>query len=625
MVRTWISTIGVLLFIVMVPAASLAREEPQAANELPARTRTFKQKYPAASAPAVAAGENAVREALDGLDKYLPANDANSSAWKQYLEWETLQEELTKGTEADLDVLRGVYAKFTSNEPGLERPVLSRVADALHHYIDVLTFATMPDVKERHEEQMELLAASLEGYAEDPTEQRALAIGQGLEWLEASGQAADLVRAIRAHYSHPNLLVDASRRLVASGLAEPIEYTETLNDNILGVSISGMGHTTAAVDLQLVPDARRANARMVVQGKTDVDTVGRNGPVTITGDGVTTFVAHKTLQIDEDGFSGQPAGCQARSCNRAKCVSGGPFMRRLAWIRIRRQQAEGNQIAARHAEVQISRRIDQEGSENIREANDAYLARFRNPLLRQRQFPARLKFSTTSDSMHVVGLQANRSQLGSPRQPPETLSAHDLVARLHESVFNNLSAGLLADRILTDEDLSANFPEFLQPFVERLRPTEDEQPWSIAFASDRPISVRFVEGGFNVTIRGQRWTSGKRKFKAMNVSAAYRIESGSDGIELLREGELEIVPPGFVSGKGRLNFSQIALRRVLARKFNRLFEPTIGVEEMELPGPWKRAGKLRGTQMDSNSGWLRIGWMLTAPEEVTRKVENLTH
>jgi hypothetical protein len=147
-------------------------------------------------------------------------------------------------------------------------------------------------------------------------------------------------------------------------------------------------------------------------------------------------------------------------------------------------------------------------------------------------------------------------------------------------------------------------------------PTESEKPLSITFDSDQPISVSFTENRFRITIRGQRWTTGTRKFGAMNVSASYLVQSDPEQSQLLREGELTIAPPGFVSGKGRLNFRQIALRRVLVRKFDRLFEPVIPLEGRTLPGPWKKAGKLRVRNIDSDAGWLRVAWVSARSETV---------
>ena len=74
---------------------------------------------------------------------------------------------------------------------------------------------------------------------------------------------------------HPNLLVDASARFVAAGMAQSLDYTQPLNDFILGATVTGQGHTTGTMDAELVADPHRAAVRLLVQGRTEMDTVAR--------------------------------------------------------------------------------------------------------------------------------------------------------------------------------------------------------------------------------------------------------------------------------------------------------------------------------------------------------------
>ena len=121
---------------------------------------------------------------------------------------------------------------------------------------------------------------------------------------------------------------------------------------------------------------------------------------------------------------------------------------------------------------------------------------------------------------------------------------------------------------------------------------------------------------YHGTIRGQRFTSGDRRFRAMNITASYQVERTERGTRLVRKEELEIVPPGFVPGKGRLSASQIALRRLLTKRLGDLFKPEIVTDGLELPGEWKRVGKLPLIQMNIDRGWVALGWRLPARESV---------
>ena len=117
---------------------------------------------------------------------------------------------------------------------------------------------------------------------------------------------------------HPNLLVDASARFVAAGMAQSLDYTQPLDDFILGATVTGQGHTTGTMDAELVADPHRAAVRLLVQGRTEMDTVARQRRVTVWGDGVTTFSAFKTLTFGQTGFSSGLASSSARSDNRPR-------------------------------------------------------------------------------------------------------------------------------------------------------------------------------------------------------------------------------------------------------------------------------------------------------------------
>jgi len=110
-----------------------------------------------------------------------------------------------------------------------------------------------------------------------------------------------------------------------------------------------------------------------------------------------------------------------------------------------------------------------------------------------------------------------------------------------------------AVKLHTVIDLRGKLPEALES-------DPDRDPWSITFAQARPVSIKFADDGFQVTVRGQRYTSGDREFRAMNITADYKVEISGTGSKLIRQGDLQIVPPNFVPGKSRLSSQQITLR-----------------------------------------------------------------
>ena len=135
------------------------------------------------------------------------------------------------------------------------------------------------------------------------------------------------------------------------------------------------------------------------------------------------------------------------------------------------------------------------------------------------------------------------------------------------------------------------------------------------------MTVAFHDNGFQLTVRGQRYTSGDREFRAMNVTANYKVQMQGTGSKLVRQGELEILPPGFVRGQGRLSAQQVTLRTLLQRKFGKMLEPEIVSEGLTLPGRWEQVGRLDLKQLHSDGGWLVMAWIASGkPAEPAAKV-----
>ena len=111
-------------------------------------------------------------------------------------------------------------------------------------------------------------------------------------------------------------------------------------------------------------------------------------------------------------------------------------------------------------------------------------------------------------------------------------------------------------------------------------------------------------------MRGNRFTSGDREFPAMDIWAAYRIESKGGLIRLTRDGDVQIYPPGFVPGGGdKLTVSETSLRRILQKRFNKVFKDSIDLEPLQLPGELESAGPLPMEQLVAQKdGWLAAGW-----------------
>jgi hypothetical protein len=93
----------------------------------------------------------------------------------------------------------------------------------------------------------------------------------------------------------------------------------------------------------------------------------------------------------------------------------------------------------------------------------------------------------------------------------------------------------------------------------------------------------------------------------MNVTAVYKVEASPTGMKAVRQGDLQIFPPGFVPGTRRFSVPEQTLRSMLERRFSRLFTPELGGDPMEPPGRFKNIGPLVISNLATQGGWVTIG------------------
>ena len=96
----------------------------------------------------------------------------------------------------------------------------------------------------------------------------------------------------------------------------------------------------------------------------------------------------------------------------------------------------------------------------------------------------------------------------------------------------------------------------------------------------------------------------------MDIWAAYRIEPAEGKIRLVRDGDVQIYPPGFVPGGGeKLTVAQTSLRRILQKRFGKVFKEVVDVEPLKMPGQLAGAGPLPMEQFVARKdGWVAAGW-----------------
>jgi len=594
--------------------------ESRSSDDLPAMCRTAKTAFRPPTTADLQSVKVELGEAAARLDRRLSADGQNGEDWRKYLLWSEMQKELA-GQQPDTAVLSKVYAKYLAGHEGLGLVWLLEVRHALQHYLEIAAAIENPKIKAEYEQLMDGLAHRLETYAAKSSPDDALVIGDALRWLEDLNEAPQVVTAVRERFVHPNGFFEVSADVVNRGIADRVDDTRQVRDCILDTDIYATAHTTGQTSVQLVSSEHCGVVDTILLGVTNSQNVGYHGPVEIFSCATTRFSACKRLWVDAEGLYSAPAVSNAvneATITDIRSLKGRRLLEKMAWKRAGKKQGQAEWIAARHAEYRVNEQMDQQAGEMLGRANQSFQTKFRKPLLQHKLFPQQLVFSTTQPALQALSLAADCSQLGAPTAPPELTGQRDLAVRIHESMVNNVAGSALGGMTLREATFQAGVVDLLGELPERLKPDDDREPWAITFARLKPIFVSFADDQIKILLRGHRYFKGDESYPGMDVSAVYKIVKTPEGFNAVRQGPLEIFPPGFVPGGAqKLTSREIVIRKLLERRFSKIFDEELVGRGFTFPGTWRKVGKMRPVQMTSQDGWLTIAWQREASETST--------
>jgi hypothetical protein len=306
---------------------------------------------------------------------------------------------------------------------------------------------------------------------------------------------------------------------------------------------------------------------------------------------------------------------------------------------------ENNARASRRAEDRIRERLDRETRERVDEANGDYFKQYVNPLTRYDAFPGVLNFHTTADGLRVWGVQAMGTHLATTDEPPLPPEKKAVSTRLHESFLNNTAWAMYGGRTVAEEEFRNEITEILGSTPERLKRTNENPPWTISFAAESPVRVRFGNNSVIVTASGTSFKSGRSKPQdlPMNITAFYNVTKDDHGPKYARQGSLQVLPPDVVAkfdkdgdlwlnpdeeqallAGAKLTAAQASLRGELESDFANLFDVEIRPEPQTLSGRWKSLGELKPDYLAASVGWLTIGYIVdkTPPKEQAKTAKS---
>jgi hypothetical protein len=555
-----------------------------------------------------------LRAALGPLDSLL-ARSPSGADWKKYLDWPTLEAQAASGSHADAATLRRLQKLLDAGENGLEMPQFAAVRRAVAAYAEATEAASSPEAQATYAQRLDKLAAAVATGAATGTSEALDAVGPLLGKLADSGQAPGVVARVRGAVNRPNLYLDVDESLLGPAVNRVVDEHAPINDVVLGTRVRGTGHTQGLVRLDFVPASDRAIVDIALDATNHSSTQGTQGPVTVHTLGTTKVDARKRIMIDNERVVGLPVEAHASTDTRTAGIGvnkrfGKRLIRKIASRKVAEMRPQAEAIAEGRARDRVRHQFDTQTAGALAKAQADYQAKFRRPLMDRGWYPEMLHLSTSDSQLSVVARKSLSDQIAAFTPPPAVDPDAVMAARVHETLVNNVAEITLGGRTITQQFVEDQIRKNNGTLPESLGSDADQPPWSITFAKRKPVALDADDSRVKLTVRGERFTSGDREFPAMDIWAAYRIEPGPGTIRLVRDGDVQIYPPGFVPGGAeKLTVAETSLRRILQKRFNKVFKEVVDVEPLKMPGQLEAAGPLPMEQLVARKdGWVAAGW-----------------
>ncbi len=204
---------------------------------------------------------------------------------------------------------------------------------------------------------------------------------------------------------------------------------------------------------------------------------------------------------------------------------------------------------------------------------------------------------------------------------PPNLPNRSMVMQLHPNTFNVLTNRSLAGKSYNEEQLEKMFTNLSRYFQLPPLAKREEKALTVTLAKKDPLTLKIEDKHLIVTLRGASYRVEDDIYPGMNVTARYRVERKGEELHLVRDAELEVLPPGFKAGMV-LGFRELALRTILRRRFSRLLLQDIALQDIHLRNlvptniipanlakeeDLKLTGAFRIDLIETTAGWLTVG------------------
>ncbi len=413
--------------------------------------------------------------------------------------------------------------------------------------------------------------------------------------------------------------LEITRDFLAVGMEKKYNENFTVNEGVGDAWVHGRGQSSGETYLKLAKNDKRAQIDLYYKGSvanqvTSSVSAGPLGRKTASASTTSQTGLHsvKSVFFDEPGFSLAPNKTNADTTLKITGVSlvnpngrSAHMGQSEAWSQAHAKHGEMVAKTNQRAKTQLNQRIDRETGKEFSQPHADYLKKIYKPLIATKQFPGHIRSRSDESLMTIYSEQPIEAGL---REKPVIAETNAVKFYLHEALLNQINVNKYSGKKLT----LAEFKKSIADMMNRTyTPTEDDKTQSISFPQDKiPVEFKFADSSLTIIVRSSGYFIDDVRQPAMDVTVKYALALTDDGlVKATRAGEIMVLPPNYRDGD-RLSQRQKDMQGELRTAYGEEFKPEVISKAFTLPAAWENAGKLVGTKIIAQDGWLAAAWTL---------------
>ena len=450
-------------------------------------------------------------------------------------------------------------------------------------------------------------------------------VGAGIEWMERSNQIPELLIAIRAKYSKPNLYVSIGDGLINRLASRNVVESQSLCERIDGRLVRGQVTTDTLVTINLNEDPNQVNAEIQLTGGLSSATYIQQGKIRAYINTAGAVSGTRSIYANLGGFFAVDPNVDA---SVAACFNGTSSKLRvvdcIAEKKFDKEKCKSEASATLRAKNETLTRFTEQTDEAISDGREK-LSESREKMRAKSNLIPEIYLRSFDDSVLATGKKSSLSRLGAPNIPVAIEDKADVSVAVHDSMPNNYLGKLFAGKTFSNEELADELGSILGEAPDTLTGGSEgdkDDSFSITFAAIRPIQIEFRDNAFRIVVSGSGFSQGAKKInEGLKIALKFKIVKRDGKLFLTRDGKAEI---DYLEPEKKRP-TTVAFRSFLDGKLN----PKESEEELasELPAnlvPVDSVEALQDSEVAAamvlsrcraEGGWLYLGWTYSNSEE----------